>query len=130
GGGHDRPGRRLRSGMSPEARDAHARHLEAAGEGPDIGVVQVKPEDGADLLGDRFPDVLMARDDVTVIVGREDLLSSLATLRDDPNLSFDFLSCVTAADWPDNDPRFWVVYELRSMAAKHRVRVKVGAPET
>jgi NADH-quinone oxidoreductase subunit C len=41
-----------------------------------------------------------------------------ATLRDDPDLSFDFLSSVTATDWPDKDPRFWVAYELRSMAAK------------
>ena len=64
----------------------------------------MKPVEVADRLRDRFPDVLLARDEVTVIVDREDLLSSLATLRDDPNLSFDFLSCVTAADWPDTIP--------------------------
>jgi NADH-quinone oxidoreductase subunit C len=84
----------------------------------------------ADRLRDRFSDVLVARDEVTVIVDREDLHSALTTLRDDPDLSFDFLSCVTAADWPDNDPRFWVVYELRSMVANHRLRLKVGVPET
>jgi NADH-quinone oxidoreductase subunit C len=84
----------------------------------------------ADRLRDRFSDVLVARDEVTIIVDRDDLHSTLTTLRDDPDLSFDFLSCVTAADWPHNDPRFWVVYELRSMAAKHRLRLKVGVPET
>jgi NADH-quinone oxidoreductase subunit C len=84
----------------------------------------------ADGLRDRFSDVLVARDEVTIIVDRDELHSTLTTLRDDPDLSFDFLSCVTAADWPHNDPRFWVVYELRSMAAKHRLRLKVGVPET
>jgi NADH-quinone oxidoreductase subunit C len=88
------------------------------------------PAELADRLRLRFADVLLARDEVTVIVGRDDLPTTLATLRDDPDLSFDFLSCVTATDRPDADPRFWVVYELRSMGAHHRMRVKVGAPET
>jgi NADH-quinone oxidoreductase subunit C len=84
----------------------------------------------ADRVRDRFADVLVARDEVAVVVGRDDLHEALTTLRDDPELSFDFLSCLTAADWPDQDPRFWVAYELRSMAAKHRIRLKVGVPES
>ena len=34
---------------------------------------------------------------------------------------------MTATDWPGRDPRFWVVYELRSIEHHHRLRVKVGA---
>ena len=50
--------------------------------------------------------------------------------RDDPDLSFDFLSCVTATDWPGSDPRFWVAYELRSMAhAPSRPREGRRSPE-
>lgn len=87
------------------------------------------PEEIADRIRERLADVVVARDEVTAIVDRDDLLGVLADLRDDPDLSFDFLSCVTATDWPGADPRFWIAYELRSMAARHRMRLKVGVPE-
>ncbi len=87
------------------------------------------PTQLADRMRGRFADVLVAREEVTAIVGRDDLLDALVTLRDDPELSFDFLSSLTATDWPNQDPRFWVAYELRSMAKKHRVRLKVGVPD-
>ena len=83
----------------------------------------------ADRVRGHFADVLVAREEVTAIVGRDVLHDALVTLRDDPDLSFDFLSSLTATDWPNQDPRFWVAYELRSMAAKHRLRLKVGVPE-
>jgi NADH-quinone oxidoreductase subunit C len=83
----------------------------------------------ADRMRSRFADVLVAREEVTAIVGRDDLLDALVALRDDPELSFDFLSSLTATDWPNQDPRFWVAYELRSIAENHRVRLKVGVPE-
>jgi NADH-quinone oxidoreductase subunit C len=82
----------------------------------------------ADRVRGRFADVLVARGEVTAVVDRADLHEALIALRDDPDLSFDFLSSLTAADWPDQDPRFWLAYELRSMAAKHRIRLKVGVP--
>jgi NADH-quinone oxidoreductase subunit C len=82
-----------------------------------------------ELLRDRFVDVLFARGEATVVVGRDDLLEALGWLRAEPGVSCDFLSCITATDWPGEDPRFWVSYELRSMELKHRVRVKVGLPE-
>ena len=86
------------------------------------------PADLAERIRARGSDVLFARDEVTWIVDRDELLDTLIGLRDDPELSFDFLSCLTATDHPDAEPRFWVVYELRSMAANHRLRVKVGVP--
>ena len=82
------------------------------------------------MVGGRFDDVVLARDDVTVLVDRAELLGALSWLRTEPGLSFDFLSCVTATHWPEAEPAFWVVYELRSMAEKHRLRVKVGLSET
>jgi len=89
----------------------------------------VTPDQLADRIRARCPDTFVARGEVTVQVGRDDLLSTLKFLRDDPVLSMGFLSCVTATDWPGKDPRFWVVYELRSMPHRHRVRVKVGLAE-
>ncbi len=74
----------------------------------------------------RFPGPLHARGEVTVFAAADDLLQGLAYLREDPELGFDFLSDVVATDWPDQDPRFWVAYHLRSLGHGHRVRVKVG----
>ena len=72
------------------------------------------------------PDVVLARDEVTLFLTREALLDGLGRLRDDADLSLDSLSSVTATDWPGLDPRFWVAYELYSSSRHHRVRVKVG----
>jgi len=76
-----------------------------------------------------YPDVVVARDEASVSLGREDLLSALEAFRADPALRFDFLSSVTATDWPGRDPRFWVVYEFSSSELHHRLRVKVGLHE-
>ena len=85
----------------------------------------------ADLEGrarERFADVLLARGEVTVVLDRADLLDALVRLRDQPDLSFRFLSSVTATDHPGREPRAWVVYELRSIEHRHRIRLKVGLP--
>ena len=82
----------------------------------------------AGRIRDHFPDVYVARDEVIVLVDRGELIDALIRLRDQPDLSFGFLSSVTATDHPGKDPRFWVVYELRSVEHAHRLRVKVGLP--
>jgi NADH-quinone oxidoreductase subunit C len=83
----------------------------------------------AERVRTSFPDVVVARDEVSVIVGRDELLGGLGAFRDDPELGLDFLSSVTANDRPGRDPRFWVVYELASTDHHHRLRVKVGVSE-
>ncbi len=89
----------------------------------------MKPTELAERIGDHFPDAFLARGEVTVLVGRDELVDALLRLRDQPDLSFGFLSSVTATDHPGKDPRFWVVYELRSVAHAHRLRIKVGLPD-
>jgi NADH-quinone oxidoreductase subunit C len=84
--------------------------------------------DLAARIRDRFDDVLVARDEVTVVVDRDALVDALVRLRDRPDLSFGFLSSLTATDHPGREPRFWVVYELRSVEHAHRMRLKVGLP--
>src|SRR5712692_1594876 len=85
-------------------------------------------EELAGRLRHRFPDILVARGEVTVIVTPDDMLVGLRYLREDPGLSFGFLSDLTVSDWPELDPRFWVAYHLRSTERGHRIRVKVGLP--
>ncbi|MGH2527749.1 MAG: NADH-quinone oxidoreductase subunit C [Actinomycetota bacterium] len=82
----------------------------------------------ADRVRAEYPDVVVARDEVTVIVDRSDLLDALTGLRDEP-AGLDFLSSVTATDWPGRSPRFWVAYELYSMTHGYRLRLKVGLEE-
>ena len=83
----------------------------------------------AERLRGRHPDMVLARGEATIAVDRSELLDVLRGLREDEPLALDFLSSVTATDWPGRAPRYWVVYELLSMAHRHRLRVKVGLPE-
>ena len=85
----------------------------------------MKPADLAERVRTHLPDVFLARDEVTVVVDRGALVDTLVRLRDRSDLSFGFLASLTATDHPGTEPRFWVVYELRSVEHAHRMRVKV-----
>ena len=50
-------------------------------------------------------------------------------LRDDPELQYIMLSSVTGVDYLGREPRFEVVYHLRSLADPHLVVLKVGVAE-
>ena len=67
----------------------------------------------------------------SVIAEREALLSFMAFLREDPELSFDFLVDVTAVDRLrlDEETRFAVVYQLYSHKHNRRFSVSVPVPE-
>ena len=86
----------------------------------------MKPVELADRLRTTFPDVLLARDEVTLFLEAERLTETLAELRNDPELALGFLCGVTATHHPGRVPSFWVVYDLRSVEHAHRLRVKVG----
>jgi NADH-quinone oxidoreductase subunit C len=83
----------------------------------------------AERLRAGFPDVLLARGEVTLTVPREEVRETLTALRDDPALSLGFLSDLSCTDWPGRHPRVWMAYHLYSMEHHHRVRVKAGLPE-
>jgi NADH-quinone oxidoreductase subunit C len=89
----------------------------------------VTPDELAGRVRVRYPDTIVARDEVTVIVERDQLREALAWLAAEPGLELGMLSSVTATHWPDRDPSFWVAYELRSIPNHIRCRVKVGLRE-
>ena len=61
----------------------------------------------------------------TVYVSRDDVHAVALALRDRPELAFDLLAEVTAADvWP-REPRFELIYILVSLAHRARLRLKV-----
>lgn len=82
----------------------------------------------AGRLRDRWPGVLVARDEVTLTTSRGEVLETLRGLRDDGELRLSFLADVSCTDWPGRDPRIWMAYHLLSPEGSHRVRVKVGLP--
>lgn len=86
------------------------------------------------ILKDKLPDAVLetatyAGDDM-VLVDKARILDVMALLKDDPELAFDMLSDLTVVDWLGQNPRFEVVYQLYSLAHKHRVRVKASVGET
>ena len=66
-----------------------------------------------------------------ITVGREDLTAILSFLRDEAQLSFNFLMDLFGVDYMEmgGPERFAVVYNLYSMPFGHRLRVRVYIPE-
>ncbi len=84
-----------------------------------------------DTLPDAIVDSHARLGDETVVVRSDALVDVLVLLRDGADLAFDQLVDLTAVDHAGRadgprDPRFEVVYHLRSIAHNHRLRVKVG----
>jgi len=87
----------------------------------------------AQAIQERFPDGFLSekewRGDLAVMVKREALHDIGLFLRDDPAMAFDYFVHVSSVDWPDEEERFEVVYEVYSIRHRHRVRVKTRVPE-
>ena len=62
-------------------------------------------------------------------VKRESILKVLKFLRDDANCQFTTLLDVCGVDYPEDDERFEVVYNLLSMAHNQRIRLKLRTDE-
>ena len=89
--------------------------------GPQLANIQAK-------LGAKILESRQAQGDDVVILDRGGLRESFRRLKDD--LSFDFLSDITAVDyWRKKEPRFEVVYQVVSLKSRSRLRVRVPVPE-
>jgi NADH-quinone oxidoreductase subunit C len=71
-------------------------------------------------------EVTSFRDQVSVRVFKDNLVEACMFLRDTPDLEFDFLTDLTAVDYPARPKRFDLVLHLYSMTQNHRLRVKVA----
>jgi len=80
-----------------------------------------------DKLVAQFPSAIVSTHsncgDDTAVIRSETLLSVMRWLKG--SLGYDFLVDLTAVDFLGRDPRFEVVYHLRSMQSGSRLRVKV-----
>jgi NADH-quinone oxidoreductase subunit C len=80
-------------------------------------------------LKENFPQSILEvgefRHELTIVVRKDDIVPICQSLRDDPELRFNFLSDLCGVDYPERKPRFDVVYNLYSISKNHRVRLKV-----
>ena len=87
----------------------------------------------AETIQARFPDGFVSaqewRGDLAVTVKREALHAIGRFLKDDPAMACDYMVLVSSVDWPDEEERFEVVYEVYSIRHRHRIRVKTRVPE-
>jgi NADH-quinone oxidoreductase subunit C len=86
------------------------------------------------LLSEFGPDIVQDsvdfRDQLSVTVPRGKILDVCRYLKEDPDLSFNFLSFVGAVDRHPKEPRFELVYQVQSLKHNHRFRVKALLEET
>jgi len=68
------------------------------------------------------------RGELTLWIPAERLRGVAELLRDDPQLSFKYLSDLTAMDHYPLEPRFETVYHLNSIEHNQRLRLKVRLP--
>ena len=93
------------------------------------------PERVEQKLRERFPDVPFEHQsgaavrDHTVYLPVGSLVEVCTFLRDDPELEFALLSCITGVDYLPRDPRFEVVYHLLSISKNGRFVLKVRLGE-
>jgi NADH-quinone oxidoreductase subunit C len=78
---------------------------------------------------DAIGDTTEFRGQLNVYVKREAIVDVAGFLRDDAQLSYNFLENLCGVDYLGRDPRFEIVYHLLSHTNRHRVCLKVGLPE-
>ena len=78
---------------------------------------------------DGFVEAKEALGELTVTVKREKIVEVCRFLHDDPALDFDHITEVCSVDFPNETPRFEVVYHFYSIGKNHRIRVKARVPE-
>lgn len=68
-------------------------------------------------------------DCVTAIVAKDNLHEFLKFLKNDERLKFNMIVDITAVDYPENNPRFELVYHIFSIDNNIRLRVKSKVEE-
>lgn len=97
----------------------------------------MQPHETADRLRSRHPDAVTASDlealEPVLDISVQAIHGVCLTLRDDPELKFDYLMCLSGVDYigaKDVTPAgaLGVVYHLFSMDKKHKITLRVRVP--
>ena len=85
---------------------------------------------GADGFTAAVERVVVFRDELTLEVARQHLVTVAKTLRDDPALRFELCLGVSGVHYPDEAGReLHAVYPLMSITHNRRIRLEVAAPD-
>jgi NADH-quinone oxidoreductase subunit C len=84
----------------------------------------------ASSLGDAVTAKVVAYNELTMVVRAEDIVRTVAFLRDDPECLFVSFVDICGADYPGREKRFDVVYHFLSPRHNRRIRLKVQTDET
>jgi len=76
-------------------------------------------------FGDAIGRATLARGETTVVVAAARVLDIMRWLRDTPAQGYDYLVDVTAVEYRDQERPLEVVYQLRALARREDLRVKV-----
>ena len=69
------------------------------------------------------------KNEISILIKKEDLISTLMFLKDNPSISMESLIDITAIDYPGNEKRFTLVYNLLSISKNFRIKVKTKTNE-
>jgi NADH:ubiquinone oxidoreductase subunit C len=80
------------------------------------------------FLAERFPESIFDETQKILFVQVEQLqfIPFLLELKNNPELDFNFLTCLTCVDWKDH---FQMVYYILSRTHKHEIQIKVKLPD-
>jgi NADH-quinone oxidoreductase subunit C len=81
-----------------------------------------------DELGENVLEVVMFRDQTTVVLNRASIVKACRLLRDHAELKFNFLAALTAVDYWPEEPRFKIVYQLYSLVNRVFLGLNVPVP--
>ena len=82
-----------------------------------------------DQFSDFITEVIYFRNEQTFIVDKSQIVNVLSFLKDDPELSFNFLIDLCGVDRAKRKDRFEVVYQLFSLKNKVHLRIKCRVDE-
>ena len=69
------------------------------------------------------------KNEISILIKKEDLISTLMFLKDNPSISMESLIDITAIDYPGSEKRFTLVYNLLSVSKNFRIKVKTKTNE-
>ncbi|HVN96192.1 MAG TPA: NADH-quinone oxidoreductase subunit C [Syntrophorhabdaceae bacterium] len=84
----------------------------------------------SDRFGQKISEAYLSFGEPVVKVGRDSLRDLISFLKNDPGLSFDMLVDLFGVDYPEAEPRFEIVYILRSTRNNKRVTIKTRTRQT
>lgn len=82
-----------------------------------------------EALGSAINGADISFSELTIHARREEIVKTIAFLRDDPLCKFTTLIDICGVDYPARERRFDVVYHMLSMHLNHRIRIKVTTDE-